>query len=443
MNYLFLVWKIWSSIPATISVIFFNMLIFYCFLNPRWKWWIYPLLIIMTLFISPAMYLFNKSLFKQDFSSSLFLTLLGYWGIILVLITFRDHFTKSISVTFTICILNRIFTFWSYILYIPLNKLSGGYIDISLAAFLVITVMYTILLLLYWFVLRKKVQVLIHPGLSRHSWASLAGIAVFAKLIIDYCADHLFSLSPYTDSNIILTMTALCIFVIAVLALYLYNTQITMKHLELKVASDRLIFEKTAQQQYYETQLHNQEEVNRIKHDMKGHLNIIYGLLKEDKKDEVLSYLTNFHNYTNNHEQKLYSADPYLNAVVSNYASLFSDNNILFEFDIQIGKIEFHNVEMCVILNNALQNALEASLKLDSNQRFVKLQGKIKQSHLLFRISNRFDGMLNIGNDLPLSTKEGTGHGYGMSSIRNSAESVGGFIKFEIEGDIFTLDVVI
>jgi sensor histidine kinase regulating citrate/malate metabolism len=236
-------------------------------------------------------------------------------------------------------------------------------------------------------------------------------------------------------------MIALSTFVIAVLVLYIYSTLSTMKHLKLKSFTDRLTFEKEAQQRYYETQLHNQEELRRMKHDMNGHLNTISRLLSENNKEEALCYLSQLGDYYERHQKAMYSHDPYLNAVVTNYVTVFAENNTPFEQDIQIGKMYIHHVEICLILNNALQNALDASLKLPPKKRYVRLQIKTKQSRLLFRITNRFNEELKIDSGFPRSTKVGESHGYGLTSIRNAAESVGGFADYIIEGDMFVLDV--
>ena len=88
-----------------------------------------------------------------------------------------------------------------------------------------------------------------------------------------------------------------------------------------------------------------------------------------------------------------------------------------------------------------LQNAFEASLKLLPEHRYVKLQIKTKQSRLLIRITNRFNYELKIDSGLLRSTKKSDNHGYGLSSIRNAAESLGGFADYKIEGDMFVLDV--
>lgn len=395
----------------------------------------------MTYFALPIVYKLCLSLYGASVSYSLIYDCLGYWADLLTLISFKERFWNMIFIIYTLSILNRLFTFWGYIQLIPLNALMGSNIDVKTSVALVIAIMYALISIACWLYLKDKGRKLIQTGLQQHNWVLLAGISVFAKLIIDFCSDYAFALNPYTDTKIIWAMIALCTFVLGVLALYLYSALTTVKHLELKASTDRLIFEKEAQQRYYETQLHNQEELRRMKHNMNGNLKTLFHLLSENNKNEALNYLTELTDYTEGRQKVLYSEDPYVNAVVTNYAAEFEKNHITFKQDIQHGKIELHHVEMCLVLNNALQNALEASLKLLPEQRYVKLQVKTKQNRILFRVTNRFNKELIIDSELPRSTKLDEGHGYGLTTIRDAAESVGGFAVFKIEDDMFVLDV--
>ncbi len=441
MTYLTAVLNIVLDTPSLVVAVLGGMLVCVCFLRPRWKWWLYPVLLMFTFLSIPIL----DKLFTTEFHGpnvySILITCLGYWVDILVLISFRERLGATITLIFTLSIFNRMFVFLGYVLHTLLQALTRGRMDMAVSVVLAMAVMYVILSLICWLFLRKKGRALIQMKGNRRNWVVLAGIAVSAKLIIDFCSNYAFNLNPSSDSKIIWAMIALCVFYIAVLILYLYSISTTRKHLELKASSDRLTFEKEAQQRYYETQFHNQEELHRMKHDMDGHLATISRLLEGDNKEEAVRYLADLGNYTVSHQEKIYSDDPYLNAVVTNYAAVFAENGIPFEHDIQLGRMELHHVEICLALNNALQNALEASLKLPPEQRYVKLQVKAKQNRFLFRLTNRFHGELIADGGLPCSTKEGTGHGYGLSSIRNAAESLGGFAECKGEGDMFVIDV--
>lgn len=443
MFYLSYVWQILSGSYGMVAVSLGNMLVLYCFLRPRLKWWFYPTLLALTYLALPLLYKLGTVLFGAQTAGNVLLSILGYWGDALVLIGFKDRFWQKITLVFTLCIFTRLFTFWGYILYFPLNTFLNGKCDIQACVTLVIGSLYVVVSTVCWLALKDKGRRLIQTGLRRHNWVVLGSIAVLAKLIIDLCSDFVFAMNPYSDSKIIWAMIALSSFIIAVLVLYLYSTLTTMKHLELKTSTDRLTFEKEAQRRYYETQLHNQEELRRMKHDMNGHLNTISRLLLEDTKDEALRYLSKLSDYSASNQKSLYCEDPYVNAVVTNYAEIFALNNTQFQQEIQIGKLELHHVELCLVLNNMLQNALEASLKLPSEQRYIRLQIKTKQGHLLIRIANRFNKELIIDGGFLRSTKVGGNHGYGLTSIRKAAESVGGFADYKIDGDMFVLDVAV
>jgi two-component sensor histidine kinase len=441
MTYLLYVWKLLVRNTGTIAVTLGNMMVFFCFLRPRWKSWLYPALVAITYLSLPLMWSLYTGLFGTSNNHSLFLALLGYLNDILVLIAFREGFFQTITLIFALSILNRMFIFWGYILYIPLNSAVYRNMDIGISVTLVLVVIYSIVSLVCWLYLKEKCRKLIQTQLLRYNWRVLAGIAVFAKLIIDFCSNHAFGLNPYSDTQIIWAMIALSTFVVAVLGLYLYSTVTTLNQSELKAAASRLTFEKEAQQRYYEALLHNQEELHRMKHDMNGHLNTVSQLLADDKKEAAMQYLSNLSEYAENHQKKLYSEDPYINAVVTNYTGIFAAKDITFEYDIKPVSLQLNQVEICLALNNAFQNAVEASLKLPVEKRYIKLKIKEKQNRFLFRVTNSFVGNLILKDGLPVSTKGDQGHGYGLTSIRSAAESLGGFVVCKSDGDMFVLDV--
>lgn len=443
MLYLSYVWQILSRNYGMVAVTLGNMSLLFYFLKPRFKWWLYPILIILTYLALPVIYRMGLTLFGAGTSSAILLVFLGYWNIGSVFISFNEDFWKMITIIFALSILNRLFTFTGYFLHYQLGAILDNDWPAQVTITLVIIVFYLIISLVCWFSLRERGREVIKFGLDRNNWIVLGIISLLAKLIIDFCSDFVFNMNPGTDIKIILAMIALSIFVLAFLALYLFSTLNTIKTLKLEAKADRLTFEKESQQRYYETRLHNQEIVSQMKHDINGHLNTITHLLLDDNKEGALNYLSGINDYVHSKNKAIYSHDPYINAVVTNYAEIFSQNNITFEFDIQHRPIEKNNVELCLALNNGLQNALEASMKLDPKKRYIKLQIKSKNDKILFRISNRFNGELNINNGFLKTSKKNDGHGYGLSSIKNAAESVGGFAEYILEEDMFLLDVAI
>ncbi len=198
------------------------------------------------------------------------------------------------------------------------------------------------------------------------------------------------------------------------------------------------------QKQALESQLENQQIIRKMRHDMRGHTITLKGLLKSGKPDEALNYLENM-------EQSIKAADiqvcknPYINAQLSHYIQKFGEINTTLSCDIKIGDEEIPYIhQICSILSNALQNALEESESLPKEKREVSLQMKYNKDYLIFRLKNRCrEGLLVEKGTIPPSIKKDKGHGYGLGSIKETAVSLGGDMICYTENSCFILDVMV
>jgi len=107
MTYLTNVWEVLLHNPSTVIVALGGMLAYLCFLRPRWKWWLYPVLVALTFLTLPMMFVLLAALFSESNSYGVLMAGLGYWVDILVLITFRERLGATITLLFTQGILNR------------------------------------------------------------------------------------------------------------------------------------------------------------------------------------------------------------------------------------------------------------------------------------------------------------------------------------------------
>ncbi|WP_418667826.1 sensor histidine kinase [Allofournierella sp.] len=202
----------------------------------------------------------------------------------------------------------------------------------------------------------------------------------------------------------------------------------------------RLELQLAAQKQYYEAQLESQQAMRRLRHDFRTHVRVLSGLLAQQKNREAAEYLQQVSHYTDELDAAPWCSDPYLNAVLSSYAARFRQAQAAFECRLQIGSVQLPHVELCLILNNALENALEASLALPAAQRQVSVQMQVRQSQLLLRVRNRC-GKVALEGEWPASTKPGPGHGCGLPTIGAAARRLQGAAVCEVKDGWFTLDV--
>lgn len=199
----------------------------------------------------------------------------------------------------------------------------------------------------------------------------------------------------------------------------------------------------SAQKDFYEARLAHEDALRSLRHDMAGHLNTLAILLGDNKTAEAKKYLNGLAEYQKEQAAEIFCKNPYMNAVLQNYAAKCRKRHIELTCNIGIGDEELPATELCLILNNALENAVEGSLTIPESERIIKVQAAVRQNQFLLRVSNRFDGRLTTADGLPVSTKEGYGHGYGLSNIRQAAGRRGGQMEYRVQDGYFVLDVTL
>lgn len=103
-------------------------------------------------------------------------------------------------------------------------------------------------------------------------------------------------------------------------------------------------------------------------------------------------------------------------------------------------------VDIYTIFGNALDNAIESAGALaDEDKRLISVTVFERSELVLIQMENYCAGPLNFEGDLPATSKsaEPGWHGYGLRSIRYTAEKYGGLLSVRSEGDVFQLQVSI
>ncbi len=416
---------------SAIAAITGNTLICMALLTPRWRLWTIPVFFLLFVMSTPLLF----SLLSGT-NYAVRLTIIGYFLSFLNILWFSNSIWQTLSLCITLSIINRLCTFLGY-------AISAG-TDVKnyvISVFVVICTVNLILAFVSWRWLRNYIRQLKSIMLRRSLWPILATMSIISKLFVDFCSHNTFSLNPASDQTIIWSMIALCVFALSMLVLLLYNAISSAMLATAKNVSDHLSYELDAQKRQYEAQLQNQNEVRRLKHDIKGHLITVTGLLQSGRQEEAEQYLGKITELASISTGRTYAEDPYINAVVSGYSTLFERNSVKFTYNIQITQIEKYPVELCLVFSNALQNALEASLKLPLEKRSVSVSAKIKFDYLVLQVANRFTDKVELEDgSIPQTTKDSVGHGYGLISIKTTLESLDGVLHLRTDNDIFYLE---
>ena len=124
---------------------------------------------------------------------------------------------------------------------------------------------------------------------------------------------------------------------------------------------------------------------------------------------------------------------------------------IRFDADFRYGG-EIPVFDLGIILNNLLDNALEACEKLEPGKGFIRFTMKRKKQFLLLDVENSFGGAVPVwpgGRFIPPTTKQSTlpgiitEHGIGLENVRDVAERYFGGVNIKVKGDVFHVTVML
>lgn len=134
-------------------------------------------------------------------------------------------------------------------------------------------------------------------------------------------------------------------------------------------------------------------ETRRARHDMRHHFNTLHALLERKEWDKASDYLASAQAGIPSSELNLCD-NPAVDSVAAHYGYLCRENNIPFTAMLDLPrKLPVTEIDLCVILSNLLENALEASLRTNSSRRNIEVRANMHSSHmLLLTVTNAYDG---------------------------------------------------
>ena len=183
--------------------------------------------------------------------------------------------------------------------------------------------------------------------------------------------------------------------------------------------------------------------VNRTYHDLKHQ---IAALRAEIGAEQKLGSLDQIERDIRAYESRNQTGNKVLDAILTSKSAYCLEHGVTFTCVADGSALDFLGVaEISALFGNALDNAIEGVGKLpDPEQRLIHLSVTQQKGFLRVKIENRcVDGFV-VGEELPKTTKQDRGlHGYGLKSIRATAEKYGGSAALRAENGWFTLSVLI
>src|SRR5699024_5245119 len=182
-----------------------------------------------------------------------------------------------------------------------------------------------------------------------------------------------------------------------------------------------------AMQVSYSQQIQEQIESNRkLNHDLRHHLRVLNTIAQENNDENIQNYLKEMDSWIQTSiltTPILFCNHPTVDALLRYYYSFAKENQIEISFQTAIPeKLPLSDIELCSILGNLLENAIEACLRQFDSTRSITLKTRENKFTFFLLIENTYDGQFQKQNNRFISQKDNTHprFGIGIESVRDT-----------------------
>ena len=178
------------------------------------------------------------------------------------------------------------------------------------------------------------------------------------------------------------------------------------------------------------------------RHDYHNHLQTLKGLLSLGRCEEAESYLRQLESDLQSVDTILKTGNLMLDAILNSKLSLAEKGEVAIRAKASVPpSLTVADVDLCVIIGNLLDNALESCHQLpDKEERFLRIYvGRVKEQ-LYISVQNAVAGRAGRKGGRYRSAK-GEGHGFGLWRIDALVAQYGGIVNRQDEPGVFATEI--
>ena len=277
-------------------------------------------------------------------------------------------------------------------------------------------------------------------------------IPLFINIVVmAICADQLYNDKRMIVDNVwsIITIIVVCIVVFmgTVCNIVVLENYLNVKKIENE--KNLQISEMSLQYDYYMKQSNDMENIRKISHDIKNHLEALRGNVDYQQKQEYIDGI----------ESKLDIYQSYYktgNAFLDNllHAKRLEALEKKIEFKVFTDFTPFKRVkneDLCVIVSNTIDNALRECQLMKADNPKIECLVQLKARKIKGFLSIICENSLREsqaealrGNSVMETSKEDKkNHGFGVKNIRRVVREYGGEVSFNVVDDMFSVSILI
>lgn len=179
------------------------------------------------------------------------------------------------------------------------------------------------------------------------------------------------------------------------------------------------------------------------RHDYHNHLQTLKAKMDMGRAAEARTYLDSLENDLDDIRALAETGNVSVDAILNAKLSLVLKQGISLNFKATVPKsLTVSDIDLCVILGNLIDNAMESCEKVEEERRFLRLYIGVLRQQLYLSISNATAETIRKIDSAYISTKRGS-HGHGLKRIDRVVEKYGGYVNRQNEPGVFATEILL
>lgn len=211
---------------------------------------------------------------------------------------------------------------------------------------------------------------------------------------------------------------------------------------QLELTQDSLNLQISQAVREIDTLRESQQKTKEYRHDLRHHMQYLSTCIENGKLEHAKDYIQGICTEIESSKVITFCENEAANLIFSAFAGRMKEHDIAISIKAQILRnIHISESDLCVLLSNALENALHACRRLKEKGReaVVEVSAFEKNGKLFLQIINSCDSDITFVQGIPVTNQPD--HGIGVRSICALVERYEGIYTFEVVDDKFILRV--
>lgn len=227
------------------------------------------------------------------------------------------------------------------------------------------------------------------------------------------------------------------------LVLFVLYINDTNKKIKNSLETEKMLME--IQKNYYEEMLKKEEGTRRFRHDFINYIICLKGMVEKDDKQMAMNYIEQLEHRAQDLKPTYYTVgNDVMDILINGLIPQIKDAKIVVK-GVCKERIEMDSIELCTIVSNLIQNAVEELNSFNQDSKYFKLnvsQGKMNMKLEISNTSREKVGDKSSG--LPQTTKKNKkDHGIGLKNVKETVEKNHGTFSWNYEEEEFKVEVIL